>query len=315
MIEVRIIKNWEKPDLFRQTPKELGMWEDIQFTFKTIADPDYVLVLNCSPKKVKVKCPKENVWCILQEPPNEYFKYWHKGDKVYYRVFTQDLSLTGERYIHSQPALSWHIEKSYDELTKCIFPDKPLDLSFITSSKTSFVGQRERIKFLEKLRNKIEFDLFGYGFSPIADKWNGLAPYKYSLVVENYHGPDYWSEKLADCFLAFTMPIYYGCTNIADYFPVESLVEIDINNPNVIEDIRKIIRSDLWKKKREAILQARDLLLNKYQFFPYFVEHIHDWERKKNSRERKKESIVIPRGNTLFQRLKLNIKRMTGSLL
>ena len=30
------------------------------------------------------------------------------------------------------------------------------------------------------------------------------------------------SEKIADCFLAWTMPIYYGCPRIAEYFPAES---------------------------------------------------------------------------------------------
>lgn len=315
MITVRIIKNWDKPDILRQTPGTSGVWENIKFTFEPIFEPDYVIVLNYSPKEIKVFVPYENIWCVLQEPPNEYFKYWHQADKVFHCVFIQDPTLYGLRYIHSQPALPWHVDKSYDSLVKCSIPDKPLQLSFITSRKTSYVGQKQRVKFLERLKERIEFDLFGYGFSPIKDKWNGLAPYRYSLVVENFSGLDYWSEKLADCFLSWTMPIYYGCTNITDYFPKEALIQIDINDPNVVDYIQKVIKSDLWKKHRKAIEYARKLILDKYQFFPYFAKYVHNWEKKYKTRKRKKEYIVISEENTLMRRFNLKIRQLFDSFI
>ena len=163
--------------------------------------------------------------------------------------------------------------------------------------------------FLDKIRNQITFDLFGYGFNPIKDKWNGLAPYRYSLVVENYKGPYYWSEKLSDCFLARTMPIYYGCTNITDYFPKDSLVQININDLNIIDKIKKIISSDLWIRKREKIDQARKLILQRYQFFPYFTEQIHQHEKQNRGRVRKKEEISIPKEDTFWRRFKASIKQ------
>ena len=64
------------------------------------------------------------------------------------------------------------------------------------------------------------------GFKSIEDKWAGLAPYKYSLAIENAVTPDYWSEKIADCFLTWTLPIYYGCLNLEDYFPKQSFIRI-----------------------------------------------------------------------------------------
>src|SRR5687768_17715451 len=53
--------------------------------------------------------------------------------------------------------------------------------------------------------------------------------YRYSLAIENFSGPYYWTEKVIDCYLSWTMPLYFGCTNLADYFPAESFVQIDIH--------------------------------------------------------------------------------------
>ena len=116
--------------------------------------------------------------------------------------------------------------------------------------------------FLERISGKVEFDLFGRGFTPLADKWDGLAPYRYSIAVENYRGPDYWTEKIADCFLSWTMPIYYGCTNITDYFPPEAMVLIDIDDiEEAVDKIREAIAQDLWRKNLDAIEYARKLVL------------------------------------------------------
>lgn len=299
MIKVLIIKNWTQPDLFRQSPKGEGVWDDIQFTFDTHVKCDYVVVLNYSPKIVKLLVPPENIWCIIQEPPNEYFRYRHKANKIYYRVFTQDQSLSGERYIYSQPALPWHVDKSYDTLKKFKPSEKTMKLSCITSNKRNFQGQKERMDFIDNIKKKLQIDIFGKGINPIKDKWDGLYPYRYSLIIENFKGPDYWSEKLADCFLAWTMPIYYGCTNIDDYFPKESLVKIDISNPDVFQQIEEIISSDLWEKRQKAISHSRDLILEKYQFFPFIVSKIKEWE-KDNRNKSNIEEVVIPNENTFL---------------
>jgi hypothetical protein len=71
-----------------------------------------------------------------------------------------------------------------------------------------FKGHQDRLKFLEKISQVLEIDLWGNGFKRIPDKWDGLAPYKYSLAIENYSGLHYWSEKLADCFWLFVT--WYG---------------------------------------------------------------------------------------------------------
>lgn len=155
----------------------------------------------------------------------------------------------------------------------------------------------------------MEFELYGCGFRYIEDKWDGLAPYRYSLAVENFSNSYYWSEKLADCFLAWTMPIYYGCTQISRYFPRESMVCIDINDPQAIEKIKDTVASDRWHQNIDAIEHARNLVLDFYQLFPFVVREIRRYEETRNYRQELSAKLITvshqerPAALTIYQRI------------
>jgi hypothetical protein len=281
MTLVRIIKDWNYPNLLRQTPGQSGLWDGIIFTLDPVEECDYVIICNRVPAATTIYCPPEHIWQITQEPPVPEYR-WHKlGFPHFYRVYTQNTEFKGSKFIYSQPALPWHIDRDYDFL-KCVEPlEKTGMLSWVTSSGQARKGQRHRMTFLTELQKRVEFDLWGRGFTPLADKWDGLAPYRYTLAIENHHGRYYWSEKLADCFLSWSMPIYYGCTHISDYFPPESMVQIDIRRPQeAIEIVHETIQSDFWRRNRDAIAHARELILDQYQFFPYMVSQIRAFERQ-----------------------------------
>ena len=112
------------------------------------------------------------------------------------------------------------------------------------------------------------FDLFGRGFKPIADKWDGLAPYRYAIAVENHSCPNYWTEKIADCFLAGAMPIYHGATNLEAFFPRNSFIKIDITLPDAPRRVAEIVASDLAENNRDSIAEARRRVLNEHNLFP-----------------------------------------------
>ena len=48
--------------------------------------------------------------------------------------------------------------------------------------------------------------------------------YQFSIVIENTREKNYFSEKLMDCIITKTIPIYYGCENIGDYFNTEGWI-------------------------------------------------------------------------------------------
>jgi hypothetical protein len=47
----------------------------------------------------------------------------------------------------------------------------------------------------------------------------------YSIVVESSSEPNYFTEKLIDCLVTKTIPIYWGCPNISEYFDTSYWIE------------------------------------------------------------------------------------------
>ena len=279
MTIVRLVREYTDIPLMRQTPGGRGVWDGIRFTEDPVERCDYVVLLDASGVS-QVRLPPGRLWALVGEPPNEYFHAMHRGSSGYDRIYMMDTSLADARRIASQPALPWRVGRSYDELVAMRPPAKSQILSWITSDLAAFHGHRERLVFLQRLQGRVQFDLFGRGYSPIPDKWDGLAPYRYTMAVENFRNPFYWSEKIADAFLAWTMPIYSGCSRIAEYFPKEAYVGIDIADPDAPEIIRDVIEGDRYLAARDAIAHARDLILNRYQLFPFLAAEIASHERR-----------------------------------
>jgi hypothetical protein len=306
MTLVRIIKDYEWP-LMRQTPGSTGIWNGVQFTTSPTDQCDYTVILNSVAGAETVMCPPEHVWAIMQEPPTEYRKPAHRGTPVYHRIYTPDEDLSGPQYVHSQPALPWHIDRTYDELRHCPVPPKPFRLSCITSNIAVLEGHRLRLGFIKKVREQIDMPLYGRGFNSIPNKWDALAPYRYSLVIENFQNPYYWSEKLADCLLSWTMPIYVGCTQIHTHFPSDAIVSIDMENQYAVEQIREVILSNLWERNIRAIAEARDLVLERHQLFPFLVTEIRKHENALLCQEHKSETIAITKYPGKLQTLVLEL--------
>jgi hypothetical protein len=276
MRNIRIIKNWNYPNIMRQSPGDTGKWDDNYFTIDPINCCDAVVVFNHITQNSLINCKSGLIIGLMQEPPVEEYKWLFDGFHNFTNVYTPQLDPGWSNIINSHGALPWHVNKNYDFLKSYQFGPKPFKLSCVSSNDYKRPGQIARVDFLSYIKDKVKLDYWGKGFNEIQDKWDGLAPYQYSIAIENYSGPYYWTEKISDCFLSFTMPIYYGCTNIFDYFPKESIISIDILKPDeAVEIIQEAISSDLYLKNQEAIKYARNLVLEKYQIFPFISEIIN----------------------------------------
>ena len=64
----------------------------------------------------------------------------------------------------------------------------------------------------------------GGGYKAFKQKADGLAPYRYSVVIENVRERNYFTEKLIDALLCGTVPIYWGCPNIGDFFDTTGMM-------------------------------------------------------------------------------------------
>lgn len=311
---VYIHSNYNYPNLLRQTPNSKGEWEGIQFTYEDVDECDYILVINYPTKDINVRCRKGGKILLMQEPPYERNNYF----KLYFRFF--DTIISGFKnndtfkILNIQAALPWHVNKSYNELSDLSFDkiiEKKDSVTFITSNNNIYPEHKVRLNFIEYMKEKsFDFDLFGRGVQPIEDKFEGIYPYKYCIAAENYIGKDYFTEKIIDAFLSWSMPIYYGCPNITDYFPAESMIIVDLNKPQeAIEKIQEAIANKLWDKNIDAIKQARELVLNKYQLFPMLHGLIKNNLASPNSV--KYENVFLPlSGLTKIERIKKKIREV-----
>lgn len=260
----------------RQAPAGDGVWEDFRFLANASEPSDYCVVFNGVRQPLKVNCRRENIWLLMQEPPTGSWKPLHRGNEDYGRILTQDTDWAGSRYVWTQPAVNWRVNKSYGELASLSPCAKSRQVSAVISDKTMFAGHRERLAFLGRMKKCIPLDHYGQGFREIAEKWDALASYRYSFAAENYRNPYYWTEKIADCFLAWTMPIYSGCTRISSYFPAEAMICIDMDDPLAIDKIREAIAGDAWGRNRDAIEHARNLVLQRYQLLPFLADQVRE---------------------------------------
>jgi GR25 family glycosyltransferase involved in LPS biosynthesis len=255
------------------TPNAAGVWNDVAFVPAGSIRTDWVGIFNQPRQRVVEFCGPNRVFFAIGEPPTCMHRPLHLGQGPGTTVFTCDRELvkrSGElrNYVLTPPMLrTWSVRRSFEQLSTASIRDKPRKLSWITSNVSLMAGHRRRLQFLARLREGLEFDLYGRGFRRVDDKWDGLASYRYSIAFENFRAPYYFTEKLMDCFVCETMPIYIGDPTITNFFPPESLMIIDPDAPDVIEQIRCVIESDAWNRNRDAILEAKRRVLHEYNVF------------------------------------------------
>lgn len=99
---------------------------------------------------------------------------------------------------------------------------KTKNISIVASSKRELIGHKLRHKVIDKFTN---IELFGEGYNPIDNKITSLRDYKYQIVIENSRIPGYFTEKLIDCFITGTIPIYYGDPLIGECFNTDGILQ------------------------------------------------------------------------------------------
>ncbi|MEO0854844.1 MAG: glycosyltransferase family 10, partial [Cyanobacteria bacterium J06648_11] len=102
---------------------------------------------------------------------------------------------------------------------------KTRQISIIASGMRKLVGHKLRHSVIDRIRAEgLEVDVLGRAYKPFDKKWEGLAPYRYSVVIENSREEGYVTEKLIDTLLCDTIPIYWGAPDIAEMFDTHGMI-------------------------------------------------------------------------------------------
>jgi len=176
-----------------------------------------------------------------------------------------------------------------------IVDKKEYNISFLSTSHTGLSGydlrkiiwnNRDKIEINTKFYSSTRFRTDNYSFSntlhdgplPNDDKIN-LFNSMFSICVESTSEKNYFTEKLIDCLLTKTVPIYFGCPNIQDFFDIRGFITFNsyeeflekINNINekTYEEMKKYVDINYEKAKE----YGKDLLeriikeVSKYKSF------------------------------------------------
>lgn len=269
-----------------QSPKNLNVWENCTFCFNPLEQNyDWFVVLdnipNILPKKTEIlQCPKENTILVTSEP-SSISKYGKAFASQFYYLITNhnEKMLPHPHAIRSQTGIYWLYGKDFDSIIKDSFLTKTKLLSTICSNKRDgHTMHRKRYDFTQLMEQEIqEMERFGMGFQFVEKKHQALDDYKFHVVIENHIEKHMWSEKLADAFLGFTVPIYCGCPNIYDYFPKDSLIQIDITKPReAIEIIKKVISiPGEYERRFEAVKEARRRVIYEYNLLAMITKIVN----------------------------------------
>lgn len=253
-----------------QTPGKSGRWQNIQYHIndENLQAADFVVVHEDLDAPLKCKASGGNFILVTGE---------EKSMKSYPQAYVDqfDVVITSRddikhpNVVRMHYICPWSVKKTYDELLHAQSV-KIKDLSAIISNATVLPEHKNRFAFINKLKGhyKNNLDWFSKGGDTfIHDKWDGLAPYRYSVSVENSSHQDYFTEKLMDCFLAEAFPFYWGCPNVGDFFDDRSYVLLDtrqfIQAIDVIDDAMK---NELHIRNKHYILESKRLVLEKYHF-------------------------------------------------
>jgi hypothetical protein len=230
---------------------------------------DYIFYID---NAIKIKSSKPKILFLVE--PEEVLKLF--GNFTYDNIIHDlepDIIVTyykqlqdGEKYFYSQAPLNSWIS------TPNIYKKNKL-CSIIASRKAATYGQQLRHLIVNRFKNSM--DLYGNGYKPIIKKEEGLIDYCFSFAIENCIVPGYFSEKILDCFLTGTVPIYYGDPSIGDIFDTRGIIflrnDFDIKN----------LTFECYKNMLPYVQENynRTLLLNP-SFEKYFCSGIKHYESK-----------------------------------
>ncbi len=197
------------------------------------------------PKKVSVSFDTVNTdftadfrVLVQCEPPNLYIRF---KDMVLENQHNFHLILTyDERLLHLPQAVNFCPVGSW--IDDDLLIEKRNQITYLMSSKINGAPYRMRFMIKNRLERRShigDFELFWHRSPPLVPSKNPFfANAKFNIATENQDLNNMFTEKLLDCFKTYTVPIYYGCTNIEEFFDPRGIIQF-----RTIEEFETIINT------------------------------------------------------------------------
>ncbi len=264
-----------------------GMRPDAEFSQRDLTDLDWPLgmphrlvgatVLDLSRQDHLVFYPSSSMWLkrfktlkaqvslMIVEPAAIHRRHMRLA-RLFHRRFASILTCSPALLEAVPNAISLPFGTSWVPEWQTLTLQKSEDISLIASNKRDLEGHKLRHTLAEWAKDHApNVRLLGRAFEPFEKKSDGLAPYRYSVIIENVREPGYFTEKLIDAFLCKTVPIYWGAPDIGSYFDADGMV--------ICETLSEL--QDALAKTSRADYQDRATILaaNQTKAVPYIDLH------------------------------------------
>jgi hypothetical protein len=153
-------------------------------------------------------CPnsKKYIFGTLRTPPREYLQF-EKEFKI--------SNLAGSKNINNASGYLIRLSIHYNQ--------------------NKFTGLPAKIIFFRSYDQVPHVTDFGDNPFIKETKHDLFETFQFAIIVENEKHTNWFSEKLVDCLRNKTIPIYYGCPNVSDFFDTSGWIFFDTIEELVIK--------------------------------------------------------------------------------
>lgn len=140
--------------------------------------------------------------------------------------------------------------------------------SFDKSKLVSIIASNKKITRGHQLRHDAAHFVddehrYGSAFKKIENKLDALRDYKFSIAIENELVAGFFTEKIIDCLITGTVPIYWGCPEIGEFFDPRGIIRFE-----TLDELQNILKDesylDRFYDERIEIIQANSRKARRY---------------------------------------------------
>jgi hypothetical protein len=217
-------------------------------------------------------------------------KYGWLIEPRWYNPMTRQIKSNPQPYIEAYDSIFTHDKEllDLDPTFKFVFGqgsiieevgvfDKSKLVSCVVSDLQMTDGHKLRLEIAKQIADSGEVDMYGKAFNYIPRKIDALKDYRFSFAMENDCYESYFTEKLHDCLLTGTMPIYLGAPNIGDFYNLDGIVIMDKNANGEVTFDSEILSDEYYNDHIDAVKDNYERVLQTqtaedFMFLNYFNE-------------------------------------------
>ena len=262
-----------------------GKTKKIYFT--TTETYTHAIILNC-PTPPNLQVPPKNVIGFAQEPHDTPFLKIHQNNFIDYAVKNIGKYFMGSVDKFPSPTFVGHHGFLFYETPKPLpfRPQKSKLMSIMVSHKTYTPGHQYRhIIARHILKYNWPIDIWGNGVDNYKREFpnnkNIMGGFKsmeemcknylFTIAIENTSHDHYFTEKIVNPLINNTVPLYWGCKRVEEYFPNHT-IRLTGNITRDVIIIHSVLRNPNkyiaeYKIDQEMVLNKVNLVKNIERIF------------------------------------------------